>query len=54
MAFRGPIKHFESAPPESDQSGDGKQTFFKSSLIRYFYYLVDVLFHLIKLFPIAK
>ena len=25
FAFRGPIKYFESAPPELHQSGDGKQ-----------------------------
>ena len=24
FAFRGPIKYFESAPPELHQSGDGK------------------------------
>ena len=26
--FRGPIKYFESAPPELGQSGDDKQTIF--------------------------
>ena len=28
FAFRGPIKFFESAPPELGRSDDGKQTIF--------------------------
>ena len=34
FAFRGPIKYFESAPSES---GDGKRTIFKSSLINKYF-----------------
>ena len=29
FTFRGPIKYFESAPPELGRSGDGKQTTFQ-------------------------
>lgn len=32
FVFRGPVKYFESAPPELGRLGDSKQ-FFKSSLI---------------------
>ena len=28
FAFRGPVKYFESAPPELGRSGDGKRTIF--------------------------
>ena len=28
IAFRGPVKYFESAPPELSRSGDGKRTIF--------------------------
>ena len=37
FAFRDPIKYFESAPSELGQSGDGKQTIFKSSLINKYF-----------------
>ena len=30
FAFRGPIKYFESAPPELGRSGDGKGIIFLS------------------------
>ena len=34
FAFKGPIKYFESTPPELGRLVEGKQTiFFKSSLI---------------------
>ena len=32
LAFKAPIKYFESAPPELGRSGYGKRTIFKSSL----------------------
>ena len=31
----GPIKYFESAPPDLGRSGDKNEQFFKSSLILY-------------------
>ena len=35
FAFMGPIKYFESAPPDLGWLGDKNEQFFKSSLILY-------------------